>query len=173
MGVLLFFAIISHPIPIDAQERGFTPTSCIENLENKALKFLDCTLYFNLDKSTRKSLNGISAGMVKNAKCKTKIFLAKNRITAALRKAQILRVSRQPVRCNIYTAGEPLSARFHMAPKIRFAGGKAVEARPGVSNVQGLPELLAELLTNWVNSSQAIESAVLKEVNKSLKKIER
>lgn len=172
MGMLLFSAVISHSPPLEAQERKLAPTSCIENLENKALNFLDCTLYFNLDKQTQRSLKGISAGMVQNATCKTNVFLAKKKITTALLNAQVLRISKHPVKCKIRTSGKPLLADFNMAPKIRFAEGKAVEARPGMSEVNGLPELLAVLLTNWVNSSKEIESSILKEVNQSLLKIQ-
>lgn len=62
-------------------------------------------------------------------------------------------------------------AKFNIAPKIRFAGVKAVQANPGMSDVLVLPEILAKLLTDWVNSSPVIENAMLHEVNKSFKMI--
>jgi hypothetical protein len=75
------------------------------------------------------------------------------------------------VYCNIYAFGEPVKTKFHMAPRVRFSKGKAVQVKPGMSDVVGMPEILAKLLTDWVNSSKAVESAMLDEVNKSLKMI--
>ncbi len=169
IGMILFSAVISHSIPLEAQGRGPAPSSCLAKLQNPSLKNIDCTLNFFLDKRTQQSMQGITAGLIQNAACKAKISVTRKMIFTALLNEKVLQVPKQPVSCNIYTIGEPLLAKFNMAPRIRFAGGKAVQARPGMSDVLGLPELLAKLLTDWVNSSQAIESAMLHEVNKSLK----
>ncbi len=168
-GMVFLSALISFSLPLNAQENKPAAPPCIENLKNPSLKNVDCTLDFYLDKRTQKSMRGSTAGMIRNAACKTKLSLVKKKIFTALLNEQVLEVSKQPVSCNIHTMGEPLLTRFNLAPKIRFAGGKAVEAKPGMSDVLGLPEILAELLVEWVNTSQVIESAMLDEVNKSLK----
>ena len=168
-GMILLSAVISHSIPLEAQGRGPAPSSCLAKLQNPSLKNIDCTLNFFLDKRTQKSMQGNTAGLIKNAVCTVKISVAKKMIFTALLNEKVLQVSKQPVSCQIYILGDPLLAKFNMAPRIRFAGGMAVQAKPGMSDLLGLPEMLTKLLTDWVNSSQAIESAMLHEVNKSLK----
>lgn len=170
-GMALFLALLPFPYSVEAGEKTPAQSTCIAKLKNPTLKNIDCTLNFNLDKRTQQSMQENTVGMIKNAACMTKISMAKNKIFDALFNEEILRVPRQPVHCNIYSVGEPVLAKFHLAPRIRFARGKAVQARPGMSDVIGMPEILAKLLTDWVNSSEAIESAMLEEVNKSLKMI--
>jgi len=170
-GMILFSAVIAHSIPLQAQGKSSAKSSCIEKLKNPSLKNIDCTLDFYLDKRTQQSLQGNTVGMIRNAACKTRISIAKKMIFTALLNEKVLQVPKQPVSCNIYSIGDPLPAKFHIAPKIKFAGGKAVQANPGMSDVLGLPEMLAKLLTDWVNSSPAVESAMLHEVNKSIKSL--
>ncbi len=171
VAMILFSVIFSTSLPLSAQGKGPLPSSCLAKLQNPSLKNIDCTLDFYLDKRSQQSMQGSTAGMIQNAACKTKISMAKKTIFTALLNEKVLQVPKQPVHCNISTIGEPVLAKFNMAPEIRFAGGQAVQAKPGMSDVLGLPEILAKLLTDWVNSSQAIESAMLHEVNQSLKMI--
>lgn len=170
-GMMLFCAAISSSLLLEAQENSLAQSACIAKLQNPSLKNIDCTLDFYLDARTQKSMQGNTAGMIQNAACKTKISMAKNLILTALIDEKVLQVPKQPVHCNIHIIGDSVLAKFHMAPKIRFAGGKAVQVNPGMSDVLGMPEILAKLLTDWVNSSPVIENAMLHEVNNSIKMI--
>ncbi len=170
-GMTLFIAMVSFPFSLKAQEKKKPSSTCIAMLQNPKVKNIDCNLNFNLDKRTQKSMQVSTAGMIKNAACIAKISVTRKEIFTALRNEKVMQVPRQPVHCNIHVLGDSVLAKFHMAPKIRFKGGKAVQARPGMSDVIGMPEILATLLTDWVNSSEAIESAMLDEVNKSLELI--
>jgi len=170
-GMTLFLAAIPFPLSLEAEEKSPALSTCLATLQNPKLKNIDCTLNFNLDKRTQKSMQKNTAGLIQNAACMAKISVARKMIFTALQNEKVMQVPRQPVHCNIDTLGDPVRAKFQMAPRIRFAGGKAVEVKPGMSDVIGMPEILATLLTDWVNSSQAIESAMLEEVNKSLQLI--
>lgn len=170
-GVTLLFAAIAVPLSLEAQEKKKLSTACIAKLQNPKLKNIDCKLNFNLDKRTQKSMRVSTAGMIRNAACVAKISVARKEIFTAILNERVMQVPKQPVHCNIYILGDSVLAKFHMAPSIRFARGKAVQAKPGMSDVVGMPEILAKLLTDWVNSSEAIESAMLDEVNKSLEMI--
>ena len=169
MTLVLAAIVVSNPL--EAQEKSSEQSTCIAKLQNPKLKNIDCMLNFDLDQRTQKSMQANTAGMIKNAACIAKISVARKMIFAALLDEKVMRVPKQPVYCNILTFGDPVKTKFHMAPKIRFSGGKAVQAKPGMSGVIGMPEVLAKLLTDWVNSSEAIESAMLDEVNNSLKMI--
>ena len=167
----LVLAAIVVSNPLEAQEESSVQSTCIAKLQNPKLKNIDCMLNFDLDQRTQKSMQANTAGMIKNAACIAKISVTRKMIFAALLDEKVMRVPKQPVHCNILTFGDPVKTKFHMAPKIRFSGGKAVQAKPGMSGVVGIPEVLAKLLTDWVNSSEAIESAMLDEVNYTLKMI--
>ena len=167
----LALAAIVVSTPLEAQEKNSVQSTCIAKLQNPKLKNIDCMLNFDLDQRTQKSMQANTAGMIKNAACIAKISVARKMIFAALLDEKVMRVPKQPVYCNILTFGDPVKTKFHMAPKIRFSGGKAIQAKPGMSGVVGMPEILAKLLTDWVNSSEAIESAMLDEVNYTLKMI--
>jgi hypothetical protein len=170
-GVMLFFPAIVASNTLEAQEKSPESSTCISKLQNPKLKNIDCRLIFDLDQRTQKSMQANTAGMIKNAACIAKISVTRKMIFTALLDEKVMRVPKQPVYCNILTFGEPVKTKFQMAPKIRFSGGKAVQAKPGMSDVVGMPEILAKLLTDWVNSSEAIESAMLDEVNYTLKMI--
>lgn len=170
-GLTLVFAAISVSYPLEAQEKNTVQSTCVTKLQNPKLKNIDCTLNFDLDPRIQKSMQANTAGMIKNAACIAKISVTRKMIFTALLDEKVMQVPKQPVYCNILTFGEPVKTKFHMAPKIRFSGGKAVQAKPGMSNVVGMPKILAKLLTDWVNSSKAIESAMLDEVNYTLKMI--
>jgi hypothetical protein len=170
-GMMLVFAAIAFPLSLQAQEKKALSSTCITKLQNPKLKNIDCKLNFNLDKRTQKSMQVSTAGMIRNAACIAKVSVARKEVFSALHNEKVMHVPKQPVHCNIHVLGDSVLAKFHMAPRIRFTGGKAVQAKPGMSDVIGMPEILATLLTDWVNSSKAIESAMLDEVNKSLELI--
>jgi hypothetical protein len=171
VGTAIFLSALFIALPLEAQEKKTLPSDCIAKLQNPKFKNIDCTLNFDLDPRTQKSMQANTAGMIRNAACAAKIFVARKMIFTALRDEKAMRVPQQPVHCNIDAFGKPVLAKFHMAPTIHFSKGKAIQAKPGMSDVIGMPEILAKLLTDWVNSSKMIEAAMLDEVNKSLEHI--
>jgi hypothetical protein len=162
------FVLVIYFLPLDAQGKDFAQP-CIAKLQNPKLKNIDCTLKFDLDKNIQRDLKGTTAGVVRNAACQVQVSIAREKIFTALLNARVLEVPRQPVNCRIITSGDPVSARFTLAPKVWFKGGKAVRAKPRMNDLLGMPPFLAKLLADWVNSSKMIESAMVKEVNKFLK----
>jgi hypothetical protein len=171
VGMAIFFSALFITLPLGAQENNPLPSACIAKLQNPKLKNIDCILKFDLDKRTQKSMQANTAGLIRNAACAAKISVARKMIFAALRDDKTMQVPRQPVQCNIFAFGKPVLTKFHMAPTIHFLKGKATQAKPGMIDVVGIPEVLAKLLADWVNSSEMIEAAMLEEVNKSLEYI--
>jgi hypothetical protein len=167
----IFFAAFFIALPLGAQENTPLPPACIANLQNPKLKNIDCILKFDLDKRTQKSMQANTAGLIRNAACAAKISVVRKMIFAALRDDKTMHIPRQQVHCNIDAFGKPVLTKFHMSPTIHFSKGKALQVKPGMSDVVGMPEILAKLLTDWVNSSEVIEAAMLDEINKSLEYI--
>ncbi|VAX31171.1 hypothetical protein MNBD_NITROSPINAE05-625 [hydrothermal vent metagenome] len=167
----IFFSALLITPPLGAQGNTPLPSACIASLQNPKLKNIDCILKFDLDKRTQKSMQANTAGLIRNAACATKISVARKMIVAALRDGKTMQVPRQQVQCNIFAFGKPVLTKFYMAPTIHFSKGKAIQTKPGMSDVVGIPEILAKLLADWVNSSEVIEAAMLNEVNRSLEYI--
>jgi hypothetical protein len=168
LGSMLFIVAIFHSFPLEAEGAG-NAQPCVAKLQNPKLKNIDCIIKFNLDKKIQRDLKGATAGMVRNAACKVRVSVTREKVFSALMNAKVLQVPRQPVNCRIITSGDPFSARFTLAPKVWFKEGKAIRAKPGMGNLLGMPPFLGKLLADWVNSSKMIESAMIHEVNKALK----
>lgn len=168
VGLILFLLALSHSQSLEAGSNG-SAQPCIDKLQNPKLKNINCTLKFDLDKKIQRDLKGTTAGVVRNAACQIRVSIAREKIFTALLNAKILEVPRQPVNCRIFTNGDSFSTRFTLAPKVWFKGGKAVRAKPGMNDLLGMPPFLAKLLSDWVNSSKMIESAMVQEVNRVLK----
>jgi|GEM_PF-2293042 len=166
-GLVLFLWVFLNFLPLEAAGKGSTQP-CVAKLQNPKYKNIDCTLKFDLEKNIQRDLKGTTAGVLRNATCRVKVSVARKKIFTALLNEKVLEVPRQPVNCRIITSGDPLSARFTLAPKVWFKGGKAVRAKPGMRNLLGMPPFLAKLLADWVNSSKRIESAMVQEVNRFL-----
>ena len=167
-GLILFGVIFLHTLPLAAKEKA-PAHPCLAKLQNPSHKNIDCILDFDLGEGARKDLNGVTAGVLRNATCKVKVSVAREKLFTALLNEKILEVPKQPVKCMIITNGEPLPTKFTLAPKVWFKAGKAVHAKPGMGNLLGMPPFLAKLLEDWVNSSKMIESAMVHEVNAFLK----
>ncbi len=169
LGIFLFFFAVPafSSLLMAGELKPVDP--CIAKLQNPSLKSINCILDFNLDAKTRKDLNGTTAGVFKDAACKVKVSLGREELFTALLNEKVLEVPMQPVACQILTNGKPMLTKFTMAPKVWFAKGKAVQLKPGMGKMAGVPEILSILLTNWVNSSKTVESAMLQEVNAILR----
>lgn len=168
VGAMLFIVALFHFLPLEAEGAG-SAQPCVAKLQNPKMKNINCIIKFNLDKKIQKDLKGATAGMVRNAACKVRVSVTREKVFSALMNAKVLEVPRQPVNCRIITSGDPFSARFTLAPKVWFKEGKAVRAKPGMGDLLGMPPFLAKLLTDWVNSSKMIQAAMIHEVNKALK----
>lgn len=171
IAFILFVGVVSHSLPLAAQEAqgGDSGQRCLDQLKNASRKNIDCTLKFDLDEKTQKDLKKITAGVIRNAVCKVDVTVTREMIFSSLLNQTVLEIPRQPVQCQIMTKGDPFSAQFTLAPRVWFEGGKAVHAKPGMGDMMGMPPILAILLTNWVNSSKMIESAMIEKVNEFLK----
>ncbi|GJL80182.1 MAG: hypothetical protein NPINA01_31710 [Nitrospinaceae bacterium] len=168
IGSILFLGAVFLAFPLEALDKD-SAQPCIAKLKNPKHKNIDCILKFDLDKKIQKDLQGTTAGVMRNADCRVKVSVAREKIFTALSNEKVLEVPRQPVHCRIITNGNPFSTRFTLAPKVWFKEGKAVRAKPGMNDLIGMPPFLAKLLADWVNSSKRIESAMVQEVNEFLK----
>ena len=139
--------------------------ACLEALRDPEAASIACDVRFTLPAEERGTVRALTAGILRDASCLAAIDMPREDFVRALLREDLLEVPRQPVVCEIATEDEPIAARFTLSPKVWFAGGRAVRATPDMADLTGLPALLAGLVEDWVNESDAIEEAMVDAVN--------
>lgn len=139
--------------------------ACLEALRDPEAASIACDVRFTLPAEERGTVRALTAGILRDASCLAAIDMPREDFVRALLREDLLEVPRQPVVCEIATEDEPIATRFTLSPKVWFAGGRAVRATPDMADLTGLPALLAGLVEDWVNESDAIEEAMVDAVN--------
>ena len=148
-----------------AARAGADGEACLEALRDPEAASIACDVRFTLPAEERGTVRALTAGILRDASCLAAIDMKREDFVRALLREDLLEVPRQPVVCEIATEDAPIAARFTLSPKVWFAGGRAVRATPDMADLTGLPALLAGLVENWVNESDAIEEAMVDAVN--------
>lgn len=163
----LLAAAVALPLALAtaAAGAGDDGEACLEALRDPEAAAIACDVRFTLPEEERGTVRALTAGILRDASCVAAIDMPRADLIRALLREDLLEVPRQPVVCEIATEDEPIAARFTLSPKVWFAGGRAVRATPDMADLTGLPGLLAGLVEDWVNESDAIEEAMVNAVN--------
>jgi len=164
--LVLFLTLVFAAVPLaPGKADDDVAQDCIDQLGDPDVDIIACTVPFQLKRRAREDLMRITGGVLRDAVCLVEVGLERAAVFNALVHARDLDVPAQPVACDVVTDRQPLQARFTLAPRVRFADGKAVGASPGLGNVTGVSPLLAILLTNWVNNNPQVQRAMVAWVN--------
>ena len=161
----LLAAAVALPLVAGAARAGDDGEACLEALRDPEAASIACDVRFTLPAEERGTVRALTAGILRDASCIAAIDMKREDFVRALLREDLLEVPRQPVVCEIATEDAPIAARFTLSPKVWFAGGRAVRATPDMADLTGLPGLLAGLVEDWVNESDAIEEAMVDAVN--------
>ena len=142
--------------------------ACIQALNDPESERVACSISYVMAESARHDLQTVTGGLFLDARCTVNVDLARKEAFDALMAPDVLDVPPQAGDCVLVTEKQPIPVAFTAAPTVWFEQGRAVQAHPGVAHVAGLPPLLAKLLTDWINTSPMIETAVLENVNNYL-----
>jgi hypothetical protein len=109
-------------------------------------------------------------GLLKAASCLVSIRIERASVRAAIENADhVFQSPPQPVSCEITTAGRtgdmvvPIKSR--LSPRVVIKDGKAVDASPGLADVEGVPSALSIPVAYWVNSGSFVKGHMLKAIN--------
>ena len=139
--------------------------ACMAGMAGSAER-VSCRIGYELGPPERAELGRLTGGALVDADCELAVDLARGPLFEALLRPEVLDVPPQDGRCRVATTrGGPLDVAFLVAPRVRFAEGRAVAATPNVHGVRGLPNLLAVMLTEAVNRSPLVEAALVREIN--------
>jgi hypothetical protein len=145
---------------------------CFADLMRGSSEEIVCEFPLRPNASERADLEKQSRGYVKDATCTVSIRIARSAILAAVHTPDYEFIAPpQPVACQVTAQWReksppsvmPISATF--APKVMIRAGKAIDATPGLGDVQGVPRALSWPVETWVNSGIGIKGNMLQVIN--------
>lgn len=140
--------------------------NCFFQLLKSKSDVIDCEHPAWLTPEEKADLEGVTRGLVKDARCNVAVRIERRLVDSALAEAEhVFEAPPQPVACEITTrsGATPITATF--APRVVFKGGLAVEASPGLANVKGVNPYLAWPVVHYVNNAPRIRSGMLLMIN--------
>lgn len=144
--------------------------SCFRDLVKGRGAEIICELPLRPNDAETAELQRQSRGLLKAATCKVSIRIERAQIAAAIANPDhVFTAPPQPVSCDVTTAGRtgdmqlPISATF--APQVTIKDGKAIDATPGLDNIQGVPRPISWPVQYWVNSGSYVKGQMLQIVN--------
>lgn len=144
--------------------------SCFRDLVKGRGAEIVCELPLRPNEAETAELQKQSHGLLKAATCKVSIRIERAQVTAAVtNQDHVFLAPPQPVSCDVTAAGRssdirmPIAATF--APKVTIKDGKAIDATPGLDNIQGVPRPISWPVQYWVNSGSYVKGQMLQIVN--------
>ncbi len=167
-AALLVALLAGLPAPVQAAAEPPVPLekNCFFQLLKTKSDVIDCLHPTWLTPEERADLERVSRGLVRDARCQVAVRIERRVVDTALSETDfVFEAPPQPVSCEVTTrsGATPITATF--APRVVFKGGVAVEATPGLANVQGVNPYLAWPVVHYVNHAPRIRGAMLLMIN--------
>ena len=139
---------------------------CFHQLENGRGAEIVCAFPTRLSEQEQADLRRITRDVLQDAHCVVSIRFPRRLLDDALAAADhVFEAPPQPVSCEVVTRESAIPINGTFAPRVVFAGGKAVEATPGLANVTGVSSVLAWPVLHYVNRSATIREGMLTVIN--------
>lgn len=152
--------------PMRPPAKAPSQSSCLAELMKGQGANIACEYPVWMTDAERAELRSWTRDMVLDARCVVSVRIARALVDGALGRADaVFLAPPQPVTCTVTTAKSPLTISGTFAPRVVFKGGLAVEASPGLGNVQGVPAAVAWPVIGFVNSSSLIGKGLVEAVN--------
>ncbi len=146
------------------------PRDCFDDLTRGRSEIIACTMPLVPNAEEQAYLEAQTMGYVKSAQCTVSIRIARASVMAAVTEPDhVFQSTPQPVTCSVTALWDktlttlPIAATF--APRIVIKGGVAIDAVPGLGDVQGVPRALAWPVEKAVNSGVGFKSNMLMVIN--------
>jgi hypothetical protein len=145
---------------------GPAPANCIAQLTSGSGPEVVCSYPTQLGEKERNELRRMTGDLFVDARCLVNVRIERRQITTALIKPDyVFQATPQAVTCEVIGKDERLPIAATFSPRIVLKGGRAVDAHPGMANLTGLNEFLADPLLQYINQSDAIRAQMVKMVN--------
>ncbi len=167
IGLLLGAACVSSWTP---SAQAADVKDCFEDLQRGTSTEIVCDFPVIPSAAERAELEKQTKGYLKNATCTVSIRIDRAMVMSVLKQPDhIFQAPPQPVACEVTTqlrkdiAVTPIKGTF--APRVVFKGGEAIEATPGMANVEGVSRVLSWPVVTYVNNGGMVRKGMLQVVN--------
>lgn len=143
-----------------------TARNCFDEMARGRGPVLTCELPTRLTEQERVDLRDLTGGRLQDARCVVSIRIDRRLVEDALVASDyVFAAPAQPVRCEVVTSTEvwPITATFET--RVVLQGGVAIDASPGLANVEGVAVYLAWPVVQYVNRAPGIRAAMLDMIN--------
>lgn len=168
-SLILLFGL-ARIAPAQVRLEGDT---CSQAFADSRQEAVTCHTGFRLAPSQRTNLEKASYGLLSDLACSADIHYQRSQVLRQARAGGELQLPPQTVHCRLLAQGQPFHVRFEVAPHVRIAKGRAVDADLGVRRVTGIPEPAASLVAEVLNNDQDLRRNVVQAANGLLANLPR
>ena len=149
-----------------ASEIANLPDDCFAELENGNGAEIACLFPLRLSETEQAELEKGSRGYVKNVVCTMTIRIPRADVERAMTARDLeFKSPEQPVSCTVTTYKSTFDITGTFAPRVEFKNDVAVEASPGLANVEGISRVISWPVVQFVNRWPSIRKGLLQIVN--------
>lgn len=140
--------------------------NCFWQLAHGRGSEMACEHHAWLSDQERDDLRKLTRELLQDARCVVTVRIRRVLVDDALELPDhVFQSPPQPVSCAITTKDSSFTITGTFAPKVVIKGGKAVEATPGLADVQGVNSYLAWPVVQYVNRAPGIQGEMLNMIN--------
>jgi hypothetical protein len=157
---------LSQPLFAASPADGAAPANCLSQLSSGSSPEVICSYPTALGERERAELRRMTGDLFVDARCLIHVRIERRHIAAVLIKPDhVFQATPQQVTCELISSSERLPVRATFAPRIVIRGGRAVDAHPGMANLTGINEFVADPVLQYINQSDNIRRQMVGMVN--------
>ena len=153
---------------LQANRPGAVPVerNCFYQLDRGRGSDIVCDHPALLTDQERTELRRYTRDLVQDASCLVSVRIDRRLVEAAIAAAEHeFKAPPQRVICTVHTRDSAMPITGTFAPRVLIKDGRAVEATPGLADVQGVHAALAWPVVEFVNRSATIRDGMLSMIN--------
>jgi len=170
---LLILALAVLPLSASVHAGGASAASplpperdCLRQLAERRGPEIACEHPAWLTVEERADLRRLTRERLQDAGCLVKVRITRQLVDDALASPDsTFEAPPQPVTCEIKTRDGAMTITGSFAPRVVFKAGRAVEATPGLANVEGVNAYLAWPVVQYVNRAPGIQAQMIEMIN--------
>jgi hypothetical protein len=165
-AAIVGFSLLSAQVAAAPRGGAGGEPDCFQELERGRGAEIVCAFPTRLAQTERAELRRLTGDLLQDASCLVDIRIERRLVLDALAaEDHVFDAPPQPMRCEIATRDGIVPITGYFAPRVVFREGRAIEATPGLDNVEGVPVYLAWPVVQYVNRSGTIRDNMLAIIN--------
>lgn len=166
LAVAIGYTLAASPMSGSAARTPAKITDCFWQVEHGRDATIDCQFPTRLTEQEKADLQRLTRDRLTDATCIVSIRIPRSMLTEAIAaEDHDFAAPPQPVRCELVTRDGRVPINGTFSPRIEIRLGRAVDASPGLANIEGVPSYVAWPVVQYVNRSAAIRDHILNFVN--------